>query len=64
LPGYCSNPFGRNNLIIKNKRTTEARDIYKQLEMYAMSVDSIYNSAMVTDADGYITYFNKTYGFF
>jgi transcriptional regulator with PAS, ATPase and Fis domain len=48
----------------KDNRTSEKRDIYKQLEMYEMIFDSIYNGAMVTDADGYITHFNKPYGFF
>lgn len=48
----------------KDKRTTEKRDIYKQLEMYEMIFDSIYNGALVSDADGYITHFNKPYGLF
>jgi transcriptional regulator with PAS, ATPase and Fis domain len=48
----------------KDNRTSEKRDIYKQLEMYEMIFDSIYNGAMVTDADGYITHFNKPYGLF
>ncbi|MBW2410762.1 MAG: sigma 54-interacting transcriptional regulator [Deltaproteobacteria bacterium] len=48
----------------KDKRTTEKRNIYKQLEMYELIFDSIYNGVMVTDADGYITHFNKPYGLF
>ena len=48
----------------KNKQTTERRDIIKQLEMYEMIFDSIYNGAMVTDANGFITHFNKPYGLF
>ncbi|MGD8367746.1 MAG: sigma 54-interacting transcriptional regulator [Desulfobacterales bacterium] len=35
-----------------------------QLEMYQLIFDSIYNGAMVTDADGIITHFNKPYGKF
>ena len=42
--------------------TTE--DLQKQLEMYQLIFDSIYNGIMVTDAKGYITHFNKPYGLF
>jgi transcriptional regulator with PAS, ATPase and Fis domain len=48
----------------KDKQNTEKRDIHKQLEMYEMIFDSIYNGALVTDTDGYITHFNKPYGLF
>ncbi len=36
----------------------------EQLEMYKVIFDSIYNGVMVTDAEGYITHFNKPYGKF
>jgi PAS domain S-box-containing protein len=36
--------------------------IQDQVEMYRMIIDSIYNGIMVTDADGFITHFNKPYG--
>ena len=36
----------------------------KDLEMYRSIFDSIYNGAMVTDVNGYITHFNKPYGEF
>jgi PAS domain S-box-containing protein len=36
----------------------------EQLEMYRLIFDSIYNGIMVTDAEGYITHFNKPYGKF
>ena len=36
----------------------------QQLEMFRLIMDSIYNGIMVTDAEGYITYFNKPYGQF
>ncbi len=39
-------------------------DLKKQLEMYRMIFDSIYNGAMVTDANGTITHFNRPYGRF
>ena len=48
----------------KDNRISEKRDIHKQLEMYEMIFDSIYNGAMVTDANGFITHFNKPYGLF
>ena len=36
----------------------------RQLEMYELIFDCIYNGIMVTDADGYVTHFNKPYGQF
>jgi len=39
-------------------------ELQRQLEMYRMVFDSIYNGAIVTDADGYITHFNRPYGEF
>jgi PAS domain S-box-containing protein len=39
-------------------------NLRSQLEMYELIFNSIYNGAMVTDADGYITHFNKPYGQF
>ena len=35
-----------------------------QLDMYKLIFDSIYNGAMVTDAEGIITHFNRPYGQF
>ena len=40
------------------------KDFRSQLEMYELIFNSIYNGAMVTDANGYITHFNKPYGQF
>ncbi|CAB1075728.1 sensory box sigma-54 dependent DNA-binding response regulator [Olavius algarvensis Delta 1 endosymbiont] len=36
----------------------------EQLEEYRLIFDSIHNGVMVTDADGYVTHFNKPYGQF
>ncbi len=36
----------------------------QQLEEYKLIFDSIHNGVMVTDADGYVTHFNKPYGQF
>ena len=38
--------------------------LLSQLEMYRLIFDSIYNGAIVTDANGSITHFNKPYGEF
>ena len=40
------------------------RGIEQRLEMYELILDSIYNGIMVTDAEGFITHFNKPYGEF
>jgi transcriptional regulator with PAS, ATPase and Fis domain len=44
--------------------TAEYRELKRQLEMYELIFDSIYNGAIVTDADGRITHFNRPYGQF
>lgn len=40
------------------------KDAREQLEFYSLIFDSIHNGVIVTDADGYITHFNKPYGKF
>ena len=40
----------------------EKEEIIKQLEMYRLIFNSIFNGAIVTDSDGYVTHFNKPYG--
>jgi PAS domain S-box-containing protein len=47
----------------KNKHLIN-EELQKQLEMYRLIFDSIYNGAIVTDANGFITHFNKPYGVF
>jgi PAS domain S-box-containing protein len=42
----------------------QKEELLKQLEMYRLIFDSIYNGALVTDEKGYITHFNKPYGEF
>lgn len=37
-------------------------ELKEQLEMYRLIFESIYNGALVTDAEGYITHFNQSYG--
>ena len=38
--------------------------LHQRLEMFELILDSIYNGIVVTDADGFITHFNKPYGQF
>jgi PAS domain S-box-containing protein len=45
-----------------DKPTVE--DLQKQIELYQLIFDSIYNGAIVTDISGRITHFNKPYGEF
>ncbi len=45
-------------------RHPDKSEIRRQLEMFELILESIYNGIMVTDADGYITHFNKPYGQF
>jgi PAS domain S-box-containing protein len=45
-------------------RALNKEDILRELEMYKLIFESIYNGSTVTDADGYITHFNKPYGLF
>ena len=40
------------------------KEASKQLEMYRLIFESIYNGALVTDANGIITHFNRPYGHF
>lgn len=48
----------------KQYRSFNKLGLRQQLEMFELITDSIYNGIMVTDADGYITHFNKPYGQF
>ena len=40
------------------------RELESQLEMFQMIFDSIHNGSLVTDAEGFVTHFNKPYGKF
>jgi PAS domain S-box-containing protein len=48
----------------KNNTCLEKEKLKKNLEMYRLIFDSIYNGAIVTDTNGMITHFNKPYGEF
>jgi transcriptional regulator with PAS, ATPase and Fis domain len=47
-----------------NDGTFTIQALNAQLEEYKLILDSIHNGVMVTDADGYVTHFNKPYGQF
>jgi len=46
------------------KRRQPKAGLRQQLEMFELIFDCIYNGIMVTDAEGYVTHFNKPYGQF
>jgi PAS domain-containing protein len=47
-----------------NKAPQPTGVIHPQLENYELIFDNIYNGVMVTDAEGYVTHFNRPYGQF
>ncbi|MBW2483218.1 MAG: sigma 54-interacting transcriptional regulator [Deltaproteobacteria bacterium] len=49
---------------IKPNRRQPKTGLRRQLEMFERIFDCIYNGIMVTDANGYVTHFNKPYGEF
>jgi PAS domain S-box-containing protein len=50
--------------MLKGNTLLKRDALLAQLEMYRLIFDSIYNGAIVTDANGNITHFNKPYGEF
>ncbi|UCE51814.1 MAG: sigma 54-interacting transcriptional regulator [Desulfobacterales bacterium] len=48
----------------RQKNQSDIEEMRKQLEMYRLIFDSIYNGAIVTNTEGYVTHFNKPYGMF
>jgi len=49
---------------MQERNHPKTEDLQKQLEMYQLIFDSIYNGAIVTDINGRISHFNKPYGEF
>ncbi len=47
-----------------NPLQNEIEDLRQRLDMYERIFESIYNGAMVVDAEGFITHFNRPYGQF
>jgi PAS domain S-box-containing protein len=46
------------------KEPSSLMELQHQLEIYKLIFDNIHNGTMVTDAEGYVTHFNKPYGEF
>ncbi|MFC1824895.1 sigma-54 interaction domain-containing protein [Thermodesulfobacteriota bacterium] len=58
-----STVFGKGHA--RSTKTPEkASNQHQELDIFQLIYDSIYNGSMVTDAEGYITHFNKPYGEF
>jgi len=60
-------PVKSSNRLTGKKYTTDGgliHDLLQQIEMFEIIFDCIYNGVMVTDAEGYVTHFNKPYGQF
>jgi PAS domain S-box-containing protein len=60
-----ANAKSNHKIAGKNQqRSFKKTDLRRRLEMFELIMENIYNGMMVTDADGYITHFNKPYGQF
>jgi len=46
------------------KKPLQLKGLQEELEILKLIFDSIYNGSIVTDAEGYVTHFNKPYGEF
>jgi PAS domain S-box-containing protein len=57
-------PMDATTVQRNNDGTFTIQALNAQLEEYKLILDSIHNGVMVTDADGYVTHFNKPYGQF
>ena len=55
---------GNKRTSTKPSRRRSQTEMRQQLEMFERIFDCIYNGVMVTDAEGYVTHFNKPYGQF
>jgi PAS domain S-box-containing protein len=66
--GKTNDAASKHNPKIKKRKkqnhTSHKPSLRRQLEMFERITDSIYNGIMVTDADGYVTHFNRPYGQF
>jgi|YNPNPStandDraft_1061719.scaffolds.fasta_scaffold01309_13 PAS domain S-box-containing protein len=56
-------PFGRGVVPLNEEPATRLQ-MRRQLELFRLVLDSIYNGVLITDADGYVIYFNRPYGEF
>ncbi len=56
--------FSQSQAVDNSDHAGLIRNLRQQLEIYELIFDSIHNGAIVTDASGYVTHFNKPYGRF
>ncbi len=56
--------YPKARAVDNSENETIIQDLRQQLEIYERIFDSIHNGAIVTDASGYVTHFNKPYGRF
>lgn len=54
----------RDHAVDNDETSMLIQDLRQQLELYELIFNSIHNGAIVTDASGYVTHFNKSYGRF
>ncbi|MGD9222844.1 MAG: sigma 54-interacting transcriptional regulator [Desulfobacteraceae bacterium] len=54
----------RDQAVYNGETSDSIQALRQQLEIYELIFDSIHNGAIVTDASGYVTHFNKPYGRF
>lgn len=64
MSNQVSRKTSRGLTLDKNKTFDNQRTLGEQLELYKLTLDSIYNGVIVTDPEGYIIYFNQPYGQF
>ena len=46
------------------KNANSMKELQKKIELYELIIDHIHAGILITDADGYVTHFNKPYGRF
>ncbi len=63
-PAKPNRPPGKRPAGKESAAPRGIRELQRQLEMYRLVFDSIYNGCLVTDAKGTVTHFNKPYGEF
>ncbi len=54
---------GRGHFSLSEEPRTKS-EMRRQLELFRLVLDSIYNGVLITDAEGYVIYFNRPYGEF
>ncbi|MFA5903403.1 MAG: sigma 54-interacting transcriptional regulator [Desulfobacula sp.] len=50
--------------MVEKKNANSLRELQEKIELYELIIDNINAGIIITDADGYVTHFNKPYGRF